>query len=139
MILDVSQLTDFSVDTATKMTTFGTGFNGQSLYWALDPYGLSVPGGAALAVGVGGLWHGCGRGPWSNHHGLACDAIRAVEYVDASGELQVALTSRSTIVPYCHTASADALCRASCRWRTPRTTPTCCGWPRAAAASSPAS
>ena len=91
MVLDVSELTDFSVDVATKIATFGTGFNGASLYGALGPYDLSVPGGAALAVGVGGLWHGCGRGPWTNHHGLACDAIRAVEYVAASGELQVAL------------------------------------------------
>ena len=74
-----------------------------TLYGALAPYGLSVPGGAALGGGVGGLWLGGGRGPFSNIAGLACDSIVGVEYVDASGELQVALVPEyhTSVLPYC--------------------------------------
>ena len=91
MILDVSDLESYSLDLERGLVTFGTGFDGAQLYYTLSPHGLSVAGGAAHTVGVGGLWLGGGRGPFSNIAGLACDSIVGVEYVDASGELQVAL------------------------------------------------
>tara|TARA_R110002050_G_scaffold293079_1_gene449106 strand:+ start:854 stop:2005 length:1152 start_codon:yes stop_codon:yes gene_type:complete len=49
---------------------------------------LVVPGGTESYVGTAGLFLGCGRGLLTSLYGLACDSVRAVEYVDEKGELR---------------------------------------------------
>ena len=86
----VEDLRDLHVDTATNVTTFGSGFTLGQLYSELYPYRLSVPGGTVNDVGAAGLFLGCGRGFHTLVHGLACDIVDGVEYVDATGSLRTA-------------------------------------------------
>lgn len=92
VLIDVQGLQSFSVDIGTKVTSFGAGHCLGQLYYKLaqDPYRLLVPAGAVNGVGAAGLVLGCGRGLHTQQHGLACDSLLGVEYVDATGEMQVA-------------------------------------------------
>jgi len=77
------------VDEATKVVRFGAGKTLGQLYYELKmQYNLVIPGGAESGVGASGLFLGCGRGMLTQLHGLACDAIRGVQYVDAHGNLR---------------------------------------------------
>jgi len=89
VIIDVSPLDSF--DRAPgDVVTFGSGHLHGQLYYKLSQHGLVVAGGAENGVGTAGLWLGCGRGPLTVIHGLSCDSIRAIEYVDATGGLRTA-------------------------------------------------
>jgi FAD/FMN-containing dehydrogenase len=88
VVIDVRGLNSFSVDTETKVTTFGAGLCLGQLYYKLAQHGLLVPGGTVNGVGAAGLILGCGRGFRTQLNGLACDSLLAVQYVDASGEVR---------------------------------------------------
>jgi len=92
VLIDVRDLQFFSVDVGTRLTSFGAGNCLGQLYYKLaqDPYHLLVPAGAVNGVGAAGLVLGCGRGLHTQQHGLACDSLIAVEYVDATGEVYIA-------------------------------------------------
>ena len=90
LIVDVRLLEHLSVDTQSKVVEFGSGLLHGQLYHALaDRYGLVLPGGTENSVGLG-LWLGCGRGILTQVHGLSCDSLRAVEFVDSAGNVRVA-------------------------------------------------
>ena len=58
-----------------------------AVYAKLDPYGLSVAGGRAGGVGVGGLTLGGGISYFGPHHGWTCDTVSAFEIVLANGSI----------------------------------------------------
>ena len=91
VVVDVSKLRSLSVDESKKIVEFGSGHSHGQLYHRLSTTsGLVVAGGTESYVGTAGLFLGCGRGLLSSIYGLACDNVRAVEYVDAKGELRIA-------------------------------------------------
>jgi len=91
VLVDVQDLHSLEVDVATKTVRFGSGCTLGQLYYRLKVHhGLVVPGGAESSVGAAGLFLGCGRGLLTHLHGLACDTILGLEYVDARGELRTA-------------------------------------------------
>mmetsp|Transcript_18361 Transcript_18361/g.27269 ORF Transcript_18361/g.27269 Transcript_18361/m.27269 type:complete len:986 (-) Transcript_18361:49-3006(-) len=96
LIVDVSGLESLVVDTDTKVIEFGSGHVHGQLYKKLSDFGLVVPGGTENSVGTAGLWLGCGRGPMAQIHGLSCDSVLGVEYVDANGKIQVANSTTNT-------------------------------------------
>jgi len=55
VVIDVRGLNSFSVDTETKVTTFGAGLCLGQLYYKLAQHGLLVPGGTVNGVGAAGL------------------------------------------------------------------------------------
>jgi hypothetical protein len=80
---------DFNVN--NKQVWFGSGHTHGQLYYKLSKNGgLTVPGGTEGDVGTSGLFLGCGRGLLTGKHGLACDSLLGVEYVDSEGAVQVA-------------------------------------------------
>jgi len=89
IILDVSPLDSFDRG-AGNIVTFGSGHLHGQLYHKLERLGLVVSGGAENGVGTAGLWLGCGRGPLTSQHGLSCDQMRAIEYIDAGGNVRTA-------------------------------------------------
>ena len=90
LIIDVRDLEDFSVEMSTKIASFGSGHTNGQLYYKLSKHGLVFPGGTEGGVGQSGLTLGCGRGMLTQIHGLACDSVVGIEYVDAKGVLQLA-------------------------------------------------
>jgi len=91
ILIDVQDLQSLIVDEESQVVEFGAGHTLGQLYFKLNEnYRLVVPGGSVSGVGAAGLFLGCGHGHLTQMHGLACDSIRGVEYVDAQGNLQIA-------------------------------------------------
>jgi len=87
VLIDVKDMKDFSLN--DKKVWFGSGHTHGQLYYKLSKNGgLTVPGGTESDVGVSGLFLGCGRGLLTQKHGLACDSLLGVEYVDSKGAIQ---------------------------------------------------
>ncbi|MFJ9566766.1 FAD-binding oxidoreductase [Streptomyces fuscichromogenes] len=85
MLLDLSRLTEVSVDPATRTATVQPAATGPALLEAAAPHGLFFPTGHAPTVGLGGFLLGGGYGWDSRHLGPACLSIRAVDVVLADG------------------------------------------------------
>uniref|UniRef100_A0A7S4T1J6 FAD-binding PCMH-type domain-containing protein n=1 Tax=Alexandrium monilatum TaxID=311494 RepID=A0A7S4T1J6_9DINO len=82
-----------NVNGVPYVVTFGAGHTLGQLYfklWFYEYPKLMVPGGVVAGVGTTGLILGCGRGFFSQSHGLACDSILGLKFVDANGVLQTA-------------------------------------------------
>lgn len=90
IMIQCVNLLDFSVDHGSNQVTFGSGWWTGGLFYHLDRHGLFLPGGSVNSVGVTGFLLGCGRGHAMFMHGLSCDSVLSVEYVDSNGRLQVA-------------------------------------------------
>jgi hypothetical protein len=71
----------------TKIASIQPGGHWQSVYETLAPYGVTVTGGRAGTVGVGGFITGGGNSFHSASHGLACDNVQNFEVVLADGTL----------------------------------------------------
>jgi len=65
----------------------GPGATWQMVYEALEPFNVSVVGGRAGNVGVGGLTLGGGYGWQSNQYGLTADTVLAYELVTPTGDI----------------------------------------------------
>ncbi|BCS13741.1 oxidoreductase, FAD-binding [Aspergillus luchuensis IFO 4308] len=77
-----------SGDNDDKQTVFvGAGATWGDVYAHLDPLGLSVAGGRAAQVGVGGLTLGGGMSHFSPRYGWTCDNMVGVEIVLADGTI----------------------------------------------------
>ncbi|KAL9057835.1 MAG: hypothetical protein Q9162_002065 [Coniocarpon cinnabarinum] len=84
--LDLSQLNFIHVSDDRGSTVVGPGARWIDLYEKLDPMGLTVAGGRASNVGVGGLTLGGGISFFSPRTGFVCDNIEEFEVVRADGE-----------------------------------------------------
>lgn len=97
LLVDVRGLVSLEVDDEEKVIQFGSGFTLGGLYYELyTKHSLVFPGGTVSDVGSAGLILGCGRGMYTNVHGLACDSLLEVEYVDAWGERRYANGEHNT-------------------------------------------
>jgi len=85
MLLSVARLNSLEVDVEAKTAVVGPGFKG--LTAALEPFGLSFPGGHDLDVGVGGYLLQGGFGWNGRVHGPACMSVYAIDVVTADGQL----------------------------------------------------
>ncbi|KAI5783709.1 hypothetical protein EDC01DRAFT_664102 [Geopyxis carbonaria] len=74
-----------SADKAT--VHIGAGARWGDVYTALESHALSVPGGRASTIGVGGLTLGGGLSYFLTTHGFACDNIDAIDVVTAGGRV----------------------------------------------------
>lgn len=74
-------------DPTTKLASIQPGGDWQSVYDTLAPFGVTVTGGRAGTVGVGGFITGGGNSFHAASHGFACDNVANFEIVLASGEI----------------------------------------------------
>lgn len=79
----------------TKIVSVSPGGNWQRVYEALAPHGVTVTGGRAGTVGVGGFVTGGGNSFHSASHGLACDNVHSFEVVLADGAVVDASATQS--------------------------------------------
>ncbi|WP_278261953.1 FAD-binding protein [Nocardia sp. AG03] len=86
-LIDLGKLTAVDWDERHRAFSVGAGADLGSVYDALHRWGVTVPGGICLGVGMGGHVTGGGYGPLSRRFGLVADHLAGVEVVtvDADG------------------------------------------------------
>lgn len=90
VLLDTSQLTDVSIDPDARVAVVGAGATWSAVNAAAEKHGLLGLAGSAPSVSVSGYTFGGGIGWLVRRDGLASAALRAVHYVDGSGQLRTA-------------------------------------------------
>ncbi|KAL3893369.1 MAG: hypothetical protein SGPRY_014280, partial [Prymnesium sp.] len=96
VLLDISDLTDYSYDPETQMATWESGHTNGQVYFKLTNDNRTLPLGQEGDVGTGGLTLGCGRGSLTQYLGRICDRLQEVEYVDYQGNVKVANSQQNT-------------------------------------------
>lgn len=90
VLIDVSELSDATVDTGNLIATVGPGCTWGKLDALLDTYGLHVPGGECDDVCVGGFVQGGGYGFTSVTFGMSCDNVIDMRVMLADGRIVTA-------------------------------------------------
>lgn len=80
-------LNTITYDPDTKLVSIRPGATWQSVYEVLHPQGVTVAGGRAGGVGVGGFVTGSGNSFFSTSHGWSCDNVQAFQVVLANGSI----------------------------------------------------
>ncbi|KAE8449146.1 hypothetical protein EG329_008530 [Mollisiaceae sp. DMI_Dod_QoI] len=75
ILLDLSLLNEINLSEDKETAYVGPGATWDEVYEELEKYELTVVGGRASGVGVGGLITGGGMSHFSNHWGMACDNV----------------------------------------------------------------
>jgi hypothetical protein len=97
VLLDVSEMKAVDYDPRLRAFAVEAGATLGELYRALYlGWGVTVPGGLCVEVGVGGHIAGGGYGPLSRRHGLSVDHLWAVEVVvvDRAGRARTVVATR---------------------------------------------
>lgn len=88
ILLRTDGLDEMDVDVAGRRVRAGAGVRWAEVAAALDPHGLAALAGTSPTVRVAGYTLGGGIGFLGRAHGLACNAVLAVELVTADGALR---------------------------------------------------
>ncbi|MFI5706766.1 FAD-binding protein [Kribbella sp. NPDC051620] len=97
VLLDMSQYDEVTFDERYNAFSIGAGATLETVYKALFyGWGVTVPGGGCLGVGVGGHFSGGGYGPLSRKYGSVVDHLYGVEVVivDAHGRARAVVATR---------------------------------------------
>jgi FAD/FMN-containing dehydrogenase len=87
MLLDVSRLTELSLDSDAATASVGPGVRGSDLVATLREHDLFFPVGHCQGVALGGYLLQGGFGWLSRIFGPACESVTAIDVVTADGEL----------------------------------------------------
>src|SRR6185437_6908711 len=88
LVIDVSSLSDVSVDSGSQQATVGAGAQLIDIYSTLGGSGVLLPGGSCPTVGIAGLALGGGIGVFGRAYGMTCDNIASLQMVTADGSLR---------------------------------------------------
>ncbi|GAA2755905.1 FAD-binding protein [Actinopolymorpha rutila] len=103
VVVDMSALSGVTWDHRRRAFAVEAGATLEQVYKALFyGWGVTVPGGGCLSVGVGGHFSGGGYGPLSRLHGSVVDHLYAVEVVvvDRSGHARPVVATREPHDPH---------------------------------------
>ena len=93
LVIDLRDLRGLDVDLDAGSVWAGAGLTAGEVTGALAQHGMAVPFGDTGSVGIAGLTLGGGIGWLARKHGLAIDALQAVEIVTANGDVVMASAS----------------------------------------------
>ncbi|MFD4459515.1 FAD-binding protein [Nocardia sp. NPDC058480] len=95
-IIDLGRLNAVRWDERHRAFSVDAGADIGTVYHALHRWGVTVPGGICLGVGMGGHVCGGGYGPLSRRYGLVADHLAGVEVVtvDADGTAKVVVATK---------------------------------------------
>lgn len=85
--IDLGYLNTTTYNTRTKIASVQPGSHWQQVYDTLSPQGVTVAGGRAGTVGVGGFLSGGGNSFYAASHGMGCDTVANFEVVLANGRV----------------------------------------------------
>ncbi|ROV92426.1 hypothetical protein VPNG_09607 [Cytospora leucostoma] len=86
-VIDLRSLKAIELSPDRSTVSVGAGASWGDIYEVLDPLGLSVNGGRAYGVGVGGLTLGSGISYTSSRYGWTCDTVSKFQVVLADGSI----------------------------------------------------
>ena len=87
VVIDVSNLLDFEIDTNKGYVKIGAGYTQEQLYPKIAKYGFAFVGGSCGSIGVSGITLGGGVGYLQREYGLVCDNLVEAQIVDAFGRI----------------------------------------------------
>jgi FAD/FMN-containing dehydrogenase len=87
VLLDLQYLNSISYSAENNTVKVGTGNTWGDVYRFLESYNVTVPGGRASTVGVGGLSLGGGLNFYLYEHGFSADSVLEYEVVTADGDV----------------------------------------------------
>ncbi|KAF3400409.1 Bifunctional solanapyrone synthase, partial [Talaromyces pinophilus] len=87
VVIDLRNLNSVELSANQSTVSVGVGASWDMVYALLDPLGLSVNGGRAAGVGVGGLSLGGGISYFSPRYGWTCDTVTNYQIVLADGDI----------------------------------------------------
>ncbi|KAI0970124.1 hypothetical protein F4678DRAFT_147969 [Xylaria arbuscula] len=87
VVIDIRALNSVDVQSDTSTVSVGAGAAWDEVYAKLDPLSLSVNGGRAAEVGVGGLTLGGGISYFSPRYGWTCDTVTSFQIVLADASI----------------------------------------------------
>lgn len=87
VVIDVSNLLNFEIDTKDGYVRIGAGYNLDQVYKKIAKFGFAFVGGSCGSVGVSGITLGGGVGFLQRQYGLVCDNLVEAQIVDAFGRL----------------------------------------------------
>ena len=90
LVIDMRDMRGLHVDLAAGTVWAGAGLTAGEVTASLAEHGMAVPFGDTGTVGIAGLTLGGGIGWLARKHGLAIDALEAVEIVTADGHVRTA-------------------------------------------------
>ncbi len=90
LMIDLSQLTDVTIDTEKSRAHVGGGALLGHLDQAALPHGLVTTAGVVSHTGVGGFTLGGGFGRLNRKYGLAVDNLLSAEIISADGQIRTA-------------------------------------------------
>lgn len=96
LVINVSGLSDVTIDAATRTATIGGGTRWAAVVAAASQHGLAPITGSSTNVGVVGYLTGGGLGPLARSHGFSSDWVRGFRVVTADGEVRVANASENS-------------------------------------------
>ncbi|KAK7953236.1 hypothetical protein PG988_013930 [Apiospora saccharicola] len=85
--IDLGLMSGTVYDAENKVARISPGSRWGGVYGALEPHGMTVPGGRASTVGVAGFLNGGGNSFYSARKGFACDNVVNFEVVLANGTI----------------------------------------------------
>ena len=86
VVIDVSRMSNVSVDITTNTATVGAGAQLIDVYNVVGHHGRLLPGGSCPTVGIAGLTLGGGVGVFGRKYGLTSDNLQSVSLVTADGQ-----------------------------------------------------
>jgi len=93
IMIDLSELRKFSINTATSMATLEPGLTLGETLWQAHKAGHWFPAGTCPGVGIAGYLLGGGIGPYEGPLGLGCDSVNEVTMVNRDGYIIKASTT----------------------------------------------
>ncbi|MGY5266761.1 FAD-binding oxidoreductase [Paraclostridium bifermentans] len=87
VVIDVSNLLDFQIDTKRGYIKIGSGYTQEQLHSKVTEYGFAFVGGSCPSIGVTGITLGGGVGYLQREYGLVCDNLVEAQIVDAFGRV----------------------------------------------------
>lgn len=87
VVIDVSNLLDFQIDTKRGYIKIGSGYTQEQLHSRVTEYGFAFVGGSCPSIGVTGITLGGGVGYLQREYGLVCDNLVEAQIVDAFGRV----------------------------------------------------
>lgn len=93
IVLDLAEMNKITLSEKGEVVSVGPGATWDAVYEELEKKELTVVGGRAKDVGVGGLITGGGMSHFSNHWGLACDQVKNFEVGELRFHVEYVLTT----------------------------------------------
>ncbi len=98
VVIDISNLLDFKIDTNQGYVRIGAGYKQEQLYLKTAKYGFAFVGGSCGTIGVAGITLGGGVGYLQREYGLVCDNLVEAQIVDAFGRIITANSYENEIL-----------------------------------------